>query len=76
MTRCPRCKNDTVESRVIRYSQEYEDKVYIIENVPAFVCRQCGEIFLSEEIAEKIQDLIWSGAEPQRVEEVPVYRVA
>ena len=76
MRRCPRCKNDALEPRTIRYSQEYRGNFCIIENVPARVCTQCGEIILSESIAEKIQRIIWTGATPERTETVPVYEVA
>ncbi len=76
MDRCPRCKSDALVAQKIQYSQEFEGNFYIIEQVPAYVCEQCGEIILSESTAEKIQDLIWSGAKPQRTRSVPVYEVA
>ena len=75
MRRCPRCKSEALESQTVRYSQEFEGHFYIIEQVPAQVCRQCGEIILSESVAEKIQEMIWSGAKPNRTEQVPVYEV-
>ncbi len=75
MTRCPRCKSEALEQRAVRYLQEYNDRVYLIEDVPAYVCTQCGEIILSEEIAEKIQRMVWRNEEPQRIEAVPVYKV-
>ena len=76
MKRCPRCKNDALALQTIQYSQEYKGNFYIVENVPAWICDQCGEIILSESIAEKIQELIWSGVEPKRTVQVPVYEVA
>jgi YgiT-type zinc finger domain-containing protein len=75
MKRCPRCKSDALKKRTIQYSQEFEGNFFIIEHVPAYVCEQCGEIILSETTAEKIQDLIWSGAEPERTRLVPVYEI-
>lgn len=76
MSMCPRCKSGTLEPRTIRYVQEYAGNLYIVENVPACVCMQCDEVILSEPVAEKIQQLIWSGAAPERTEQVPVYQVA
>lgn len=76
MQRCPRCKTDALEAGTIRYSQEFEGNFYIIENVPVWICTQCGEIILSESVAEAIQDMIWSDAEPKRTIQVPVYEVA
>lgn len=76
MKMCPRCKNDALEAGMIRVSQEYNGHFYIIENVSAYTCAQCGEIILSESVAEKMQRIIWSDAKPERTEAVPVYEVA
>lgn len=76
MKKCPRCKSEALVAQTIQYSQEFEGKFYIIEQVPAYVCEQCGETILSETTAEKIQNLIWSGVEPQRTRSVPVYEMA
>lgn len=76
MERCPRCKVEALTFQMIQYSQEYEGHFYIIENVPARVCKQCGEIIISEPVAEKIQELVWSGVKLKRTEQVPVYEVA
>ena len=76
MKQCPRCKNKSLTFQTIQYSQEFEGKFYIVENIPAWVCEQCGEIILSETTAEKIQGLIWSGTDPKRTEQVPVYELA
>lgn len=76
MTKCPRCKSEALEPQTIRYSQEYEGHFYIVEKVPVHICSQCGEIILSETVAESIQRMIWSGAQPERIEKVPVYEMA
>ncbi len=75
MEHCPRCKLEALEFQAIQYSQEFEGKFFIIENVPAKVCSQCGEIIISETVAEKIQKLVWSGAKPKRIAQVPVYEI-
>ena len=72
---CYVCRGDT-EERLIRYVQEYQGRIVIVENVPAEVCTQCGEQLLRPEIAEKIQRLIWEHPEPKRKAEVPVYDLA
>jgi YgiT-type zinc finger domain-containing protein len=76
MKKCPRCKSAALVRETIQYSQDFEGNFYIIEQAPAYVCEQCGEIILSETTAGKIQHLIWSGIEPERTRSVPVYRVA
>ncbi len=45
----------------------------VVENVPAWVCEQCGETYYEPDVVERVQNLIWSGSEPERVIEAPVY---
>ena len=70
--RCPLCKGETKEA-LIRYLQELDGRVVIIENVPADICAQCGEQLIKPEIAQKIQSLVWKGTAPKRKTQVPVY---
>ena len=44
-----------------------------IEQVPALVCRQCGEETFSGETVKRIEALLASGRTPSRVAELPVY---
>ncbi len=75
MTKCPFCGGE-LEERVVTHPQSYQGKVYILENVPAEVCSQCGEVLLCPEILEKVQQLVWSGVAPGRTTQVPVYDLA
>lgn len=76
MNQCPVCKGDTAEERVIRYPQEYQGRIYIIDHVPAEVCNQCGEILLRPEVAKKIERLVRGNFAAPRTEAVPVYDLA
>jgi len=75
MTKCPFCSGE-LEERVVTHPQSYQGKVYILENVPAEVCSQCGEVLLRPEVLEKMQQLVWSGVAPRRTTQVPVYDLA
>ncbi len=75
MSKCPIC-GGSLQAQTITHIQSYHGKVYVLENVSAEVCNQCGEVLLSPEVLERIQQLIWSNAEPTRTEEVPVYDLA
>ncbi len=75
MTKCPFCKGE-LRKKTVTHPQVYRGKVYILENIPAEVCSQCGEVLLRPEVLEKIQQLIWSDAEPKRLAEVAVYDLA
>ena len=73
--RCAFCKGDT-EERVIRYVQEFDGRVVIIENVPAQVCTQCGEQLIQPEIAEKVQKIVWGEVPQPKTVEVDSYNFA
>jgi YgiT-type zinc finger domain-containing protein len=75
MTKCPFC-GGKLEERVVTHPQSYQGKVYILENVPAEVCSQCGEMLLRPEVLEKMQQLVWSGVAPKRTTQVPIYDLA
>lgn len=64
-----------LETRVT-YSIEHRGKLYVIENVPARVCRETGEQFFSPETVEHIQAIINGQARPVRVIETPVFEYA
>ena len=73
--RCAFWKGDT-EERVIRYVQEFDGRVVIIENVPAEVCTQCGEQLIRPEIAEKVQKIVWGETPHPKTVEVDSYNFA
>lgn len=75
MKKCPFCGGE-LEEKVITHPQSYEGKVYILENVPAEVCSQCGEVLLLPKVVERMQQLVWSGVAPRRTIQVPVYDLA
>ena len=55
--RCIMCKGNTTQT-TRTYIQEFENCIIIIKNVPAFVCSQCGEVYYSDEIAEKLEEIV------------------
>ena len=64
---------ETMTETTVTYTVELRGKFYIIENVPARVCRETGEQFFSPETVEHIQSLIKGGKKPARVIKTPVY---
>lgn len=57
----------------VTYTLEHGGKFFIVENVPARVCKETGEQFFAPETVEHIQSLIKSGRSPDRLVETPVY---
>ena len=64
---------ETMIEKEVTYTLEHGGKFYIIEHVPARVCRETGEQFFSPETVEHIQALIKGGKKPARVIQTPVY---
>lgn len=75
MRRCPLCGGE-LQEKTITHPQEYKGKVVILENVPAEVCRQCGEVLLRPDVLERVQEVVWSEVAPKRTASVPVYDLA
>lgn len=75
MNKCPFCGGKPIK-RTITHPQSYQGRIYILENVSAEVCSQCGEVLIAPEILKRIQKIVWSGEEPRRKTEAPVYDLA
>ncbi|MBZ0301586.1 MAG: YgiT-type zinc finger protein [Anaerolineae bacterium] len=69
---CRTCGGPLEAQRVTRL-QQYAGHWYLIENVPALVCRQCGEQYFTPDAHDLVVDLVSGGGEPVRTEMVAVY---
>jgi len=68
-------KETMVESEVT-YTLEVSGKFYIIEHVPARVCKETGEQYFSPDTVERIQALLKSNKQPDKMIQTPVYEFA
>ncbi len=75
MKSCPLCGGGLVERR-ITHPQKYKGEIFVLENVPAEVCEQCGEVLLRPEILELLQDMIWKGKSADHLTELPAFDFA
>ena len=57
----------------VTYTLEIGGKFYIIEHVPARICKETGEQYFLPETVERIQSLIKGGKKPAKVIKTPVY---
>lgn len=71
---CSVCKAKLREKK-ITYTQELEGKVYMVSDVPALVCPQCGEQYLSPATVDEIQKVIEQGETGKRkpFKQIPVF---
>ena len=64
------------EERKVSYTLEVDDRLIVVENVPARVNVETGEQLFSPDTVERLQHLAWEEKTPSRVMEVPVYEFA
>ncbi len=71
---CRSCRSpDTYEKRAVSQPLKFNGQIIIFENVPALVCRQCGETLLSAETVKRMEELGRGERPPSRMDKVPVY---
>ncbi len=74
-TDCARC-GGALERQTITHQQPWGDDLFEFENVPALVCRQCGEVWLEAEVGQLIEKIIQQHPQPKRYHQVPVFSLA
>ena len=67
---------ETMIDTEVTYTVEHDGKFFLIEHVPARVCRETGEKFFTPETVEHIQAVIRNRQKPVRVIETPVFKYA
>ena len=67
---------ETMIETEVTYTVEHDGKFFLIEGVPARVCRETGEQYFAPETVEHIQAVIRNRKQPVRVIETPVYKYA
>lgn len=72
---CTLC-HGRMAAKTITYSQFFEGQFILVENVPAWVCEQCGDTLFEPDVVEKLQNYIWSHPEPVRALTVPLFDLA
>jgi YgiT-type zinc finger domain-containing protein len=72
---CARC-GGSLEVKTVTHRQPWGEELYEFENVPALVCAQCSEVWLSAEVARLIESVIQRQPRPTRYHQVPVFSLA
>lgn len=70
---CVYCGGEVTEKHD-RLDYRYHGQLFIIENVRMGVCGQCGEKFLTAEVAAHLEQLVRKQEEPVTTVAVPVLR--
>ncbi len=62
-----------IEERLMPRELRWHSQLFVIEDVPMGVCKQCGEKFLTPEVAKDIDRILEEKAKPTKTIQVPVY---
>lgn len=69
---CSYCQGE-LEQQLVTRLQHYQGHWIVIENLPALVCRQCGERFYTPQAHDRVVELITGKSDPARTETIDVY---
>lgn len=67
---CMFCKCDTVTPSLTTHVVNYNGAIIVIKNVPCEECEQCGEKFYTDDVAEKLEEMV--NAAKQMMQEIAV----
>jgi YgiT-type zinc finger domain-containing protein len=69
--RCSSCGAE-LQKKTITYTQTIGDRVYLVTDVPAEVCVQCGEQYVAPETVDVLQEII-EKRQSSETRQVPVF---
>ncbi len=72
MTQCSFCSGE-LEERVVQHEYRWEGKLFVFEDVPAHVCRQCGEKYFEANVVKAMERAVREQLVPKRILHVPLF---
>ena len=76
MFTCHVCGSNEYDQEQINEVFNVDGRLILVEDIPARVCRRCGEATFSRETAEAVRQLVHGTAEPIRSISLDVYAYA
>jgi len=67
---------ETMIETEVTYTLEHNGSFFLVEHVPARVCKETGEQYFAPETVQHIQDIVKNQKEPDKVIETPVFEYA
>jgi len=62
--------------QTVTYTIQLNEKVIVVEHVPARACISCGERLYSPDMGERLQKTVWEKRSPSRMIQTAVYNFA
>jgi len=62
-----------IEIKKVTFVYDYDDNYFLIENVPAEVCIQCGEKTYDPEVTDVLLHVSKKSITPSKTIEIPVF---
>ena len=75
MVGCSFCSGE-LEERLVQHEYHWKGKLFVFEDVPARVCRQCGEKYFDAKVVKSMERAVLDQLEPKRIIQVPVFSYA
>jgi len=69
---CSFCGGE-LKDRLIQHEYRWEGELFVFEDVPARVCRQCGERYFDAKVVKAMERAVLDRVEPKRILQVPVF---
>jgi YgiT-type zinc finger domain-containing protein len=73
MFKCYVCNWEKSHPENVSETFQIDGRFYLVENIPATVCSQCGEISFSRETTERIRVMLHDNSQPIRAISMDVY---
>lgn len=73
MFKCHVCCSGKSHPENVSETFQIDGKFYLVENIPATVCSQCGEIIFSRQTTERIGMMLHGEAQPIKAISMDVY---
>jgi YgiT-type zinc finger domain-containing protein len=73
---CDFCGGQLHPQTLKRVDYPRGDETYRFENVPAYVCDSCGEIYFDAVVSQAMNRAVSSNPQPKRFDQVPVLELS
>jgi YgiT-type zinc finger domain-containing protein len=75
MNECYFCGGE-LEEQQTTFLYEEDGRLWVVRNVPAFVCKQCGEKEFSQQTTRSVLSFLKQPPRPSEILHVPAYDMA